>query len=96
MKIQFLRNLCRLVKLPVNLSGTNAKVLNLLGTVSVVGSRLGERETKPWVQGTVKSTKSSVKSFASLIKYKDHLSIDRSFERVVYQPEYSVNYPLLI
>lgn len=95
-KIQFLRNLCRLVKLPANLSGTNSKVNNLIGNGTVAGSRLGERETKPWVQVTVKSTKSSVKSFASLIKYKDHRSVDRSFGRVVSQPGYSVNYPLLI
>lgn len=67
----FLRNLCRVVRLPVFVSGTDSHVANMIGGPgSFFGSRVEEDETRRWVNVNVKTSKAALKSFAKLVKFK--------------------------
>ena len=67
-KIKFLRNLCRAVKLPCIVSGTNSEVSKLIGRWnSIYVSRPGE-DLKPWVQVMVKTPNASLHSFCGLVQ----------------------------
>ena len=66
--IKILRNLCRAVKIPVILSGTNAKVQNLIGRNDVKVSRTSE-QSLPWVKVVTRLPKATLNSFGALIEF---------------------------
>jgi hypothetical protein len=70
--IMFLRNLCRVVTIPTFVSGTDSKVMNMLGQMgSFAGSRSEIDETKPWAIVNVKTSKASLRSFCHWVNFKD-------------------------
>lgn len=72
--IEFLRNLSRAIRLPVNISNTNSQIRNMIEIYNESGSRSGDLDKYTWVQVTVKTPQSSLKTFAHLIKFKPHNS----------------------
>ena len=70
----FLRNLCRVVKIPAFLSGTDSHVGKMIGpTKSSIGSsRTEPGRSKPWVNINVETSKASLESFSKLVKFKKH------------------------
>lgn len=71
--IMFLRNLCRVVTIPTFVSGTDSRVVNMIGRPgSSFGSRTEPNSSKPWVNINVETSKGSLKSFAKIVKFKKH------------------------
>lgn len=69
---KFLRNICRAIRIPSNISGTNSRIRNLVAIVDASVSRNAGIESYPWVQVTVKTPQSSLQTFCHLIKFKPH------------------------
>ena len=67
-QIGLLRNLCRTVHLPVVLSGTNAKVQNLIGKTGIPDSRVDG--INPWVKVVTRFPRATLKSFGSWITFE--------------------------
>lgn len=65
--IEFLRNLSRAIRLPVNISSSNSQIRTMTEIYNERGSRSGDLDKYPWVQVTVKTPQSSLKTFAHLI-----------------------------
>ena len=64
---KLLRNTCRAVHIPVVLSGTNAKVQNLIGKSDISASR--DDGVFPWVKVATKLPKATLKSFGPWISF---------------------------
>lgn len=69
----FLRNLCRVVRIPTFVSGTDSNVAKMVGgSGSNFESRVDEGETKGWVNVNVKTSPATLQSFAKLVKFKKY------------------------
>jgi len=67
-KVRLLRNICRAVDFPVVLSGTTAKVQNLICTKDAVISRLGP--STPWVQVLTTLPKANIGILAEFVTFE--------------------------
>ena len=90
--IQFLRNLCRAVKIPVILSGTNARVTNLIAKSDAEQSRTGP--SVPWVLVITKLPKANLQSFGNVIKFKDDHNVEHCLHEFLNENG-TINYMLL-
>ena len=72
-QIKFLRDLCRTVALPSNISGTNSSANYLVKqNLTYPVSRVDECNSKHWVQVTVKTPKAALLAIWKLVKFKNH------------------------
>jgi hypothetical protein len=93
-KVRVLRNICRAVNLPVILSGTTAKVQNLICLQDAGISRTGP--PAPWVQVVTTLPKANIASLAELIRF-EHLSADSDQSLAMYlnNSRTNINYQAL-
>ena len=68
--ILFLRNLCRVAKIPTFVSGTDSRVGNMIGQNHLFDSRVGENQNKPWAIVNVVTSKAFLKSFSPWVDFK--------------------------
>lgn len=64
--IEFLRNLCRAVRLPVNICSSDSSIRQMFNDNE---SNYKSMRLLPWVQVTIKTPQASILTFAHLIKF---------------------------
>ena len=92
--IQFLRDLCRAVNIPVILSGTNSKVVNLIAKTDTEQPRSRTGPSVPWVLVITKLPKANLQSLGNVIKFKDDQNIEHYLHEFLNENG-TINYILL-